>query len=178
MEWNVVATLKNQAYREGVAILRNYGEVEKTAFYNLVVMQVDEPLAFLDELDLLPELHPAALEALASVIPVTATFTFQDVEEFAEKSPPAVAAFAPQLAGKSFHIRLHRRGFKGRLKTPEVEGALCAHLIDLLQAAGTPGRITFSDPDVIIALETVGTRAGLSLWTRADLARHRFLRLD
>jgi hypothetical protein len=59
-----------------------------------------------------------------------------------------------------------------------VEGVLCAHLIDLLQAAGTPGRITFSDPDVIIALETVGTRAGLSLWTREDLARHRFLRLD
>jgi tRNA(Ser,Leu) C12 N-acetylase TAN1 len=178
MEWNVVATLKNQAYREGVAILRNFGEVEKTAFYNLVVMQVADPAAFMAELDRLPELHPAAEEALASVITVSSSFTFQDVEEFEDKSLPAVAAFAPQLAGKAFHIRLHRRGFKGRLKTPEVEGRLCAHLIDLLQAAGTPGRITFTDPDAILALETVGTRAGLSLWTREELARHRFLKID
>jgi hypothetical protein len=29
-----------------------------------------------------------------------------------------------------------------------------------------------------VAVETVGTQAGLSLWTREDLKRYPFLRLD
>jgi hypothetical protein len=43
---------------------------------------------------------------------------------------------------------------------------------------GNPGRITFADPDAILALETVDCRAGLSLWSREDLQRYPFLHLD
>jgi tRNA(Ser,Leu) C12 N-acetylase TAN1 len=75
-------------------------------------------------------------------------------------------------------VRLHRRGFKGRLSTPEEERFLDDALLEALQAAGTPCSLSFDDPDAIIQIETVGNRAGLSLWTREDLARYPFLRVD
>jgi hypothetical protein len=71
-----------------------------------------------------------------------------------------------------------RRGFKGRLSSMDEEHFLDGHLLGLLERAGTPGRITFDDPDAIISVETVGPRSGLSLWTREELARYPFLGLD
>ena len=47
-----------------------------------------------------------------------------------------------------------------------------------VERAGTPGRISFEDPDAIIAIETIGQRAGMSFWRRADLQRYPFLRVD
>jgi hypothetical protein len=41
-----------------------------------------------------------------------------------------------------------------------------------------PGRIAFTDPDAVVAIDTIDDRAGVSLWTRDDLARHRLLRPD
>ena len=64
---------------------------------------------------------------------------------------------------------MHRRGFKGKLSTMDEERFLDTYLLEALEMARTPGRITFTDPDAIIALETVGPRAGLALWTREDL---------
>jgi tRNA(Ser,Leu) C12 N-acetylase TAN1 len=50
-------------------------------------------------------------------------------------------------------------------------------LLDALEAAGTPGRIAFDDPDAVIDVETVGNRTGMSFWTRADLERYPFLKI-
>ena len=47
-----------------------------------------------------------------------------------------------------------------------------------LAAAGTPGQISLYDADAVVLIETVGPRAGLALWTRADLARYPFLGAD
>jgi tRNA(Ser,Leu) C12 N-acetylase TAN1 len=89
-----------------------------------------------------------------------------------------VLAWAPALAGKSFHVRLHRRGFKGRLSTPEEERFFDDALLGALQSTGAPGSLAFDDPDAIIQIETVGNRAGISLWSREDLARYPFLKVD
>lgn len=83
-----------------------------------------------------------------------------------------------ELAGKRFHVRLHRRGFKGRLSSPEEERQLDVALLQALEQAGSPGKVAFDDPDTIVAIETVGNRAGLSLWTREDLRRFPLLGLD
>jgi len=40
---------------------------------------------------------------------------------------------------------------------------------------GSPGRITFTDPDAILQIETIDGRAGVSLWQRDDLQRYTFL---
>lgn len=52
---------------------------------------------------------------------------------------------------------------------------------ELLQAAsgsGTPARICFQDPDLVVAIETVGPQAGVALLSREDLTRHPLVRPD
>jgi hypothetical protein len=70
---------------------------------------------------------------------------------------------------------MHRRGFKGVLSTPKEERFLDDVLLDALEAAGKPGRIGFEEPDAIVQIETVDGRAGLSLWSAAELRRYPFL---
>jgi hypothetical protein len=41
-----------------------------------------------------------------------------------------------------------------------------------------PGSISFTDPAFVIVIDTIDDRAGLALWSREDLSRHRLLRPD
>lgn len=122
--------------------------------------------------------NPEIRSFLARLVPLNRTFNFQTPEEFETKAKELVLVWVPQLAGKSFHVRMHRRGFKGRLSSPEEERFLDEVLLKSLEKAGTPGMITFDDPDAILAVETLGQRAGFSLWTRNDMYQYPFLRLD
>ncbi len=79
---------------------------------------------------------------------------------------------------KSFHVRMHRRGFKGRISSHDEERFLDKILLEELGRMGNPGHITFEDPDAILVVETVGQQAGLSCWNREDLQRYPLLRLD
>jgi hypothetical protein len=60
----------------------------------------------------------------------------------------------------------------------EEERFLDDFILAALEQAGSPGHITFEDPDAVIVVETVGQRAGLSLWTREELRRYPFLHPD
>lgn len=178
LDWNVVATVREGRYQEGFRLLRRFGQAARTDYFNLVVLQAEDGRQLLD--DLLEEggRGPECLKALSSVVPVFLRFTFQTPEEFEEKARQAVSEWLPQLWGKSFHLRMHRRGFKGKLSSLAEEQFLDHYLLQALQAGGEPGRISFDDPDVIIALETIGPRAGLSLWKREELGRYPLLHLD
>jgi tRNA(Ser,Leu) C12 N-acetylase TAN1 len=53
--------------------------------------------------------------------------------------------------------------------------------IELLRdfrAVGKQANVDFSDPDLIIALETVAQVGGLSLWNREQRQRYALLKLD
>lgn len=73
---------------------------------------------------------------------------------------------------------MQRRGFKGRLSSLEEEKMPDEFLLELTKERGNPGHVTFEGPDVIIAVETVAHRAGLSLWTHEDLQRYPFVRVE
>jgi tRNA(Ser,Leu) C12 N-acetylase TAN1 len=79
-------------------------------------------------------------------------------------------------ARRYFHVRIHRRGFKGRLSSHAEERGLADALLEAAGASGAPARISFEDPDLVVAIETVGSQAGVALLTRDDLARHPLLR--
>lgn len=72
-------------------------------------------------------------------------------------------------------MRLHRRGFKGVLSTPKDEQFLDRFLMAEL---GQTSRIGFSDPDAVIQIETIDSRAGMSLWSRDELQQYPFLGVD
>jgi tRNA(Ser,Leu) C12 N-acetylase TAN1 len=118
------------------------------------------------------------LQLLARVVPVTCTFSFQSPEEFETKAKEAVLYWLPQLEGKKFYVRMHRRGFKGRISSLEEEHFLDKILLEELVKIGNPGQITFENPDAIVVVETVGQQAGLSCWTREEWQRYPLLKLD
>jgi hypothetical protein len=86
--------------------------------------------------------------------------------------------WVPQLAGKGFHVRMYRRGFKGQLISQDEERFLDRVLLEALEQNGTPGHITFDQPDAIVVVETLGQWCGLSCWSHADLQRYPFLKVD
>lgn len=178
-DWNVVATVNEGGFNRALRMLKRFGAVERTDFFNILVMRTaEEPRGLLGELLEESGRDPQGVSCLARVMPVVQTFTFQTPAEFDEKARLAVCAWIPTLAGKGFHLRMHRRGFKGKLSSMDEEKFLDTYLLEALETAGTPGHITFGDPDAVIALETIGPRAGLSCWGREELARFPLLHLD
>ncbi|MBI5446021.1 MAG: hypothetical protein HY900_33010 [Deltaproteobacteria bacterium] len=177
-DWNVVASVHQEGFRESLRLLARFGEVSKTDYFNVLVARVPDVATFVSELAAQVEAEPGIMNYLGRVVPVTRTFDFQGPQEFEERARQTALAWADELAGKSFHVRMHRRGLKGKLSSQEEEKLLAGALLEALSERGEPGRITFTDPDAILAVETVGPRAGLSLWSREDLARYRFLGLD
>ena len=174
-DWNVVVTVPESTMREARKFLRRWGEIYRTGYFHVLAMHVDDPEGFLAEIGKAAEATPGIFNILSHVIPAQRTFDFASAGEFEATARDIAILWAPMLAGKSFHVRLHRRGFKGTLSTPKEERFLDETLLDALEAAGAPGRIAFTDPDAILQIETIDGRAGVSLWHREDLRRYPFL---
>jgi tRNA(Ser,Leu) C12 N-acetylase TAN1 len=174
-DWNVVVTVAEQGFRDAVRLLRKWGRVKRTPYYNVLGMTVERPDEFLVAFAAAVAESPGTLNCISHVIPVQHAFDFATPEEFEAQARAVALAWVPQLGGKSFHVRLHRRGFKGALSTPREERFLDEAL---LSALGDGGRISFTDPDAVIQIETIGGRAGMSLWTREELRQYPFLGTD
>ncbi|MFH1148792.1 MAG: THUMP domain-containing protein [Pseudomonadota bacterium] len=177
-EWNVVVTVSEQGFRRAEELLSSLGVVKRTDFFNVFLIFVEDIQSMLETLTEWSVQRPQDFALISRVVPATRTFTFQSSEVFKERAREIVLGWLGGLAGRSFHVRMHRRGFKEKLSSQEEERFMDDVLADALEKAGTPGRISFTDPDVIIAVETVGPWAGLSLWTRDDIERYPFLKLD
>jgi tRNA(Ser,Leu) C12 N-acetylase TAN1 len=175
--WNVVATIHDGGFRRACRLLSLEGELSRTEFYNVVVMKVPDVDRFLDWLEKLWSESRSAAAVVAHVRPARQTFHFQTPEEFEAKARELVFGLAEKLNGLSFHVRIHLRGFKGPLSTKEEERMLADAVLARLSASGGSARIAFDDPDAVVAVDTVGDRAGLSLWTRDQIRRYPFLGL-
>ncbi len=179
LDWNVVVTVQQQGYQEAISLLKQYGPVSRTQYFNVLVLRAENISEMTEDLQQRVENYPDIIEAiLARVVPVIKTFHFSSPEEFEKKARETALAWVPKMTGKSFHVRMHRRGFKGRLSSLEEERFLDDVLLQALEKLGKPAAIDFDDPDLILVLETIDQRAGLSLWTRDDLERYPFLHLD
>ncbi len=177
-DWNVVATAQANHYNQAREVLEGFGRVWRTEYFNVLTLKVEDIPSFMTSLNTLIMDDATLMDALARIIPVSTAFDFQTPEEFESQAKEAVSAWLPQLAGKRFHVRMHRRGFKKRLSSQAEERFLDDYILERLAARGEGASIGFEDPDIIIALETVSQRAGLSLWSREQLQRYSFLKLD
>jgi len=177
-DWNVVVTLHEGKFRKGFDILKAFGEVQKTGYFNVLAMRVADVRRVMDALSKEATEEPEVLLSIARLMPTIRNFNYHTPEQFEESAREVVTAWIPELGGNEFHVRLHRRGFKGRLSSLAEEQFLDNYIIESLKKARMPGRITFEDPDFIIAAETIGQRAGLSLWSRRALCSYPFLKLD
>ena len=177
-DWNVVISVYQAGFRRTLRALKEFGPVERSPYYNVLVMKADNPTALLETIEQRTEENTALYDAISRVAPATRTVEFHSVEEFTERLKAILLEWLPRLTGISLHVRLHRRGDRHDLRTLDAERLLDDMLLDATAAAGAPCRISFTDPDAVIAIDTVDDRAGIGLWTREDLTRHRLLRPD
>lgn len=90
-------------------LLEEYGLVRKTDFLNVLVMKADDLPALLEALRKRLVEEPASLSCISRLVAVTHTFSFQSLEEFEVKAKETVLTWVPELAGRSFHVRMRRR---------------------------------------------------------------------
>lgn len=177
--WNVVVTVYDARGRRAARqALQRFGIVQRTEFFNVLVMRVADVAKFVEEFARTVDERTALLNDIARVLPAQRAFDFSTVEEFEAKSKDIVLAWAEELAGKSFHVRLNRRGLKGVLGSQAEERFLDEAILARTAELGAPAKVTFTDPDYVIDVETVGKRAGVSLWSRDELNRYPFLRVE
>lgn len=181
MDWNVIATVYDQrGLRHARRFLSRYGEVGRTDFHNVLVLQVPDIEAFLAAMAVALEDNAGIFNDISRIMPAHVTFSFESIAEFEDKARSIAHQWADRLADKSFHVRLHRRtgdtSVKLRSHTEEVflDNAILQHLSE----TGRPGRVRFEDPDYVLDIETVGPQAGMSIWSRDDLRRFPFLHVD
>ncbi len=174
----MIVTIYQEGFRRALRALQDIGLAERSPYHNVLVMKVDDPMAVLEAVERLTEERPALYDAIARVAPATRTFDFSSAESFKDNAKSIALEWLPSLTGKSFHARLHRRGPKLDLHTPDVERFLNDVIIEATAKAGPPARISFTNPDAVIVIDTIDDRAGLAMWTREDLTRHRLLRPD
>ena len=176
--WNVVITVHEGYYRPALGYLEGLGTVHKTDYFNVLVLEAADGRKAMESLKVMMDEDPEVRSAIARFVPAAQTFYYTSREEFDKKAREAVLALAGKLAGKKFHVRMKRRGFKKRISSLEEENLLDTLLLETLEKKGNPGTITFDDPDAVLIIETVGQRAGVSLFTREELARYPFLHVD
>jgi tRNA(Ser,Leu) C12 N-acetylase TAN1 len=178
VHWNVVVTVYDGELNEAMRLLRLYGEVARTDYWNVLAMQVEDVAEFMRAIQTAVQEDARIPNSVSRIVPVMHTFWFQSPAEFEEKARSVVDAWLGELKGKHFHVRMHRRGFKGKLSSQHEEQLLDHHLLERLKQEGAEAQIDFDDPDVIIAVETLGQAAGLSLWTREQRRSFELLGLD
>jgi len=177
-DWNVVISVYQDGFRRALRSLRDLGPIARSAYHNVLVMKADDPIAALAAIEKKTQKNTALYDALSRVAPAMRCFDFQSSDKFMHNAKSVVLQWAPDLGGRSFHVRWHRRGGGHELHAQDVERALDDAILDATQQAGQPSKVSFSDPDAVIAIDTIDGRAGLALWKREDLARFHLLRPD
>lgn len=177
-DWNVVVCVYQEGFRRVLRSLRDFGVAERSPYYNILVMRAEDPVAALAAIEKRTEESAALYDSISRVAPAMRSFDFESANEFVSNTRAILREWSSRLTGRTFHVRLHRRGAKHELGTQETERLFDDAVIEATAKMGSPGRVSFADPDAVIAIDTIDERAGLGLWTREDLARHRLLRPD
>lgn len=179
MDWNGLAVPGDGCFRDAWRFLQGFAEVSKTNYLNVLALRFDVPArTLLDDLERAMKDDPGAQGLIARVAPCEDVFTFVDPPDFDVRAREAVLARAGDVAGRSFHVRVHRRGFKKDFDRLAREKRLGEALWHEAVARGTPSKIAYDDAEVVVAIETIDGRAGLSILTRDDLAKYPLLRPD
>ena len=177
-DWNVVVTAYPQGRRPALRALRRFGRASGSGHYNVLLATVDDPVALLDTLEGEAQTHAVLVDSISKVAPALACFDYAGDEEFERQSVAAALPWLPRLADKSFHVRVHPRGARLTAKGHEMEARLGAALLAAVAKSGASASIDFDDPDFVLTIDAVQGRAGVGLWTRQEMRRHRFLRPD
>ena len=146
--------------------LRGFGDFTPTEFKYVCLGYVDDTTRFLDALRTARENGEPWVADLGRAIPVEQTFTFAP-ETLTEQLKEAVTPFAARMAEGAFYVRLERRGLLGQVMSQQVERQVGEHLQQRGEATGKRLQVSFTNPDYVVAAETIGVQCGVALFDRA-----------
>jgi tRNA(Ser,Leu) C12 N-acetylase TAN1 len=176
-EWNVVVTSQMRQEHRALQELADLGEFAHSGFTSVVVGQVRDPGEFLETLKKRWEeqafLYP---EIFGMAVPVKVMFAFT-LEHLLDRLKQAVRALGPEIQGKSFYVRVKRRGHKGEVHSQELEQALDQFLRDEVCPPGEPCRVDFDQADAIVVVEILHNQCGVGLITREMKERYPFIKI-
>jgi tRNA(Ser,Leu) C12 N-acetylase TAN1 len=166
MPWNVLATSVEGRRDDLLAGLRRLAGFRPGGYRNVVVAEVDDPTAVLERVAAARETDARLAGALAKLVPLDVHVRFEQATA-TETFAGAAERLLDRLAGRSFFVRLERRGMKGRLHSPTIEREVADRVWRALEARGATPRVDFADPDVVLVIETLGDQAGIAALDRA-----------
>jgi tRNA(Ser,Leu) C12 N-acetylase TAN1 len=176
-QWNVLVTAQEGAARDLKRFIRRHGTFRWSGFRNVLLGQVADPQEFLRTLAADIERKPFANRWLGKVLPITTTFPVR-TESFLADVESLLGPLVDELKGKSFHVRVERRGHKHDLRSQELEQQLGGYLWQLLENQHAEPAVSFKDPDVVIAVEIAGTTAGIAIVRRQLREEFPFVKID
>lgn len=163
--WNILATsLEGQRDALRVA-LRRLGSFWGAGYRNVLVGSVEDPLGFLEKVRARLQTDELLETSLTKIVPVERIAVFEG-PRLAETLTEMLVPRADQIAGRSFYVRVERRGLRGIVHTPTVERLVGEALMSAAANLGSPARVTFEDADVVVAAETVGETVGVGFLAR------------
>jgi tRNA(Ser,Leu) C12 N-acetylase TAN1 len=175
-DWNLVVTAYGGRRHDLVHALRPIVRLKRAGYAEVMVGRVDDVDACLAAIAARAAADAVfADEILARVIPVSRTFAL--AAEIEAQLAAEVTALAETVGEQSFHVRVERRGHKRILQSDTLERRLGTALVESIRGRGAAPRVTFDDPDLIVAVELIGDYGGLGLVPRALRGQYRFVRL-
>ena len=122
-DWNVVVSIYQDGFKRALRALREFGPVERSPYYNVLVMKVEDSMVLLESIERRTEENPALYDAISRVALPMRGFEFQSAEQFEAKATSIMLEWSSRLAGRSFHVRLHRRAAQHGLRTQDTSGS-------------------------------------------------------
>ena len=175
LDWNLVVTAHGGRRHDLVHALRAIVRLRRAGFAEVMVGRTDDVETCLAAIAARAVDPVFATEVLARVVPVERTFML--AAEIELQLVSEIVTFADVLVERSFHVRVERRGHKQLVQSDQLERRLGTALVDALEARGETPRVTFDDPDLIVAVELIGDAGGIGLVPRTWRERYRFVRL-
>jgi tRNA(Ser,Leu) C12 N-acetylase TAN1 len=175
--WNLLVTSVEGQREALLGMLRPLARFRRGGFPNVLVATVDDPRAFLAVLRGACEASPLLRASLGKVVPIDATLRFADPARFVDDVAAVLEPLAGRLVGRTFFVRLARRGFRGAIDSTRAEGEIGARLVALLEALGDHPHVRFHDADVAVAIETLRDEAGVGLLEREVRDAYPFVRV-
>jgi tRNA(Ser,Leu) C12 N-acetylase TAN1 len=177
LDWNVLVTACEGRSRDVRGELARLVRLRRTRFRNVLVGRVDDFEALAAAVDAERQRKPFLDQSLARILPIEHTFRV-DVEGLVDALASTAAPLIDRLRGRSFHVRVERRGHKGTIDSHVVEHDLGKRLLAMLEARGETPLVAFDDADVVVVVELVGDVGGIALVTRELRQRYPFVRVD
>lgn len=175
--WNVLVTSLEGERERLLWALRPLARFRRGGFPNVLVATVPDPHAFVAAVAAALPTSGALRGALGKVVPIDRTVRFASPADLVDTIVGAVEPLLERLVGRTFFVRVARRGFRGVIDSTAVEGEIGARLVALLEARGDRPRVRFADPDVVVVVETLHDEAGVALLPRELRTAHPFVRV-